>query len=56
MQPFLYVMLALIIYFAPTWLAKKGRRLSVFVINGPLGWTGLGYIAALFMAARSWER
>lgn len=56
MQPFIYVMLALIIYFAPTWLTKKGRRLSVFVINAPLGITGLGYIAALFMAARSWER
>lgn len=55
MEGLIYVMLALIVYLAPTWLTKPGRRLSVFIINGPLGWTGIGYIGALFLAARSWE-
>lgn len=56
MENAIYLLLALIAYFAPTWLARPGRRLSIFIINGPLGWTGFGYIAALFLAARSWEK
>lgn len=50
-----YVIIFLIFYFIPTLFAKSGRRASVFVINALLGWTILGWVAALFMAVRSQE-
>lgn len=56
MEAFMWLLVGLIVYFAPTWLTAKGRRLSTFVINAPLGWTGIGYVVALFMAARSREK
>jgi len=42
-------------YFAPTMVAPKGRRGSVFVINFFLGWTVIGWVLALFMAIRAKE-
>ena len=55
METAIYLMLALILYFAPTWLARRGRRLSIFIVNAAFGWTLLGWVIALVMAARSWE-
>jgi hypothetical protein len=54
-QALIKVMLFLIFYFAPTWVAKKGRRGGVFVVNAFLGWTLIGWVIALFMAVRSNE-
>lgn len=42
-------------YFLPTFIAKPGRRGSVFVINLFLGWTMLFWVVALYMAVRSTE-
>jgi hypothetical protein len=55
MQQALYIALALVVFFAPTWLARPGRRTSVFIVNAALGLTGIGWIRALYLAARSWE-
>lgn len=55
MQTWIYIVLALIVYFLPTICTRPGRRLSVFVINATRGFTLRGYTAALFLAARSWE-
>lgn len=52
----IWIILGLMAYFAPTWLAAPGRRISVFIINAAFGLTGVGWVAALFLAARSWER
>jgi hypothetical protein len=48
-------MLFLFFYFVPTFVAKPGRRGSVFVINLFFGWTLLGWVIALYMAVRSME-
>lgn len=45
----------LCLYFLPTLAAAKSRRGSVFVLNLFLGWTVLGWVAAMFMAVRSKE-
>lgn len=42
-------------YFLPTFIAKPGRRGSVFVINFFFAWTLLGWVIALYMAVRSVE-
>jgi hypothetical protein len=55
MEIYIYVMLAAIAYFAPTWIAAKGRRGSIFVLNLFAGWTVIFWIMALFMAIRSQE-
>lgn len=44
-----------LMYFLPTVLAAKGRRMSVFVINFFFGWTILGWCIAMYMAVRSME-
>lgn len=49
------LILILALYFLPTIMAATGRRGSVFVLNLFLGWTLLGWVAALFMALRSRE-
>lgn len=54
-QSLIWTALFLIAYFAPTWIAKKGRRGSIFVLNLLLGWTLIGWVVALFMAVRSNE-
>jgi membrane protein CcdC involved in cytochrome C biogenesis len=54
-QSLIIVGLILITYFAPTWIAKKGRRGSIFVLNLLLGWTGIVWAIALYMAVRSNE-
>ncbi|QDH14303.1 superinfection immunity protein [Formicincola oecophyllae] len=44
--------LALWLYFLPTWLAGVVRArhgLVIFLVNLLLGWTGLGWLAALWM-------
>jgi hypothetical protein len=48
-------LLILLMYFAPTWTAKRGRRGSIFVVNLFLGWTLIGWVLALFMSVRSYE-
>jgi hypothetical protein len=47
--------IVLLFYFLPTFIAKPGRRGSVFVINAFLGWTLIGYVVALYLAVRSTE-
>jgi hypothetical protein len=50
-----YLLVMLIAYFAPTWIAARGRRRSIFVLNLFFGWTVVGWVVALFMAIRSQE-
>lgn len=50
-----YIILLALFYFAPTLMARSGRRGSVFVVNALLGWTILGWVLALFLAIRSRE-
>lgn len=56
MEAAIWIGLALVVFFAPTWLSRPGHRLSVFVINATRGFTFRGYSAAVYLAARSWER
>jgi hypothetical protein len=51
----IWLLLALLAFFAPTWLARPGRRIPIFIINAGVGWTGLGWILALYKAAKTWE-
>lgn len=51
----IWIFVGLIAFFAPTWLARPGRRLAIFIINAGIGWTGLGWLLALYKAAKSWE-
>ncbi len=47
------IILAVIIYFVPTFIAfirRKKQFWAIFVINLCLGWTGIGWIGALFWA------
>jgi len=55
MEPFIYAALIFIAYFAPTWIARKGRRGGVFVINLFGGWTMILWVVALYLAIRSNE-
>lgn len=49
------VFLLVLVYFLPALLAAPRRRASVFILNLFAGWTLLGWVIALFMAARSRE-
>jgi hypothetical protein len=51
----IWLLLALLAFFAPTWLARPGHRISIFIINAGVGWTGLGWLLALYKARRTWE-
>lgn len=55
MESLIYLALFLIAYLLPTWVAPRGRRGSVFVLNLFLGWTLIGWVIALFMAIRAHE-
>lgn len=47
-------MLALVVYFIPTICAaveRKKNTAAIFVLNFFLGWTGIGWIAALIWSA-----
>lgn len=55
MDSFIYAVMIAALYFAPTLMARSGRRASVFVVNLFLGWTLVGWVVALFMAIRSQE-
>lgn len=55
MEGFIYFVLFCACYFAPTWIAARGLRGSVFVLNLFLGFTGIGWVAALYLAIRSRE-
>lgn len=50
-----YAIVLLLMYFLPTILANKGRRMSVFVINFFFGLTVIGWCIAMYMAVRSME-
>lgn len=50
-----YLILILIVYFAPTAMTPPGRRGSVFIVNLFLGWSLIGWVVALFMAMRARE-
>lgn len=51
----IYVLLALIVFMAPTWIAARGRRWSVGLVNVLLDWSLIGWVVALVMAVRSQE-
>ena len=55
MDGMIYLVMFLMLYFAPTLVAKKGRRGSIFVLNALLGWTLVFWVISLFMAVRSNE-
>lgn len=55
MESFIWLAVVVILYFIPTFAAKRGRRGGVLVINLFLGWTLIGWVVALFMAIRSNE-
>lgn len=55
MQDWFWMWFVFAAYFMPTLLALWGRRLnwlSVFVVNLFLGWTLLGWVAALAWAVK----
>lgn len=54
-QGLIYAALIFTAYFAPTILAPRGRRGSVFTINLFFGWTLVGWVIALFIAMRARE-
>lgn len=54
-EGFIYFALLMAVYLAPTWIAPRGRRGSVFVLNMFFGWTLIGWVVALFIAMRSKE-
>lgn len=43
------------LYFAPSLIARSGRRTSVFVLNLFLGWTLIGWVIALYLGVKSHE-
>lgn len=49
------LILVLMFYFLPTFLAAPTNRASVFVINLFTGWTFIGWVLALFLAVKSNE-
>lgn len=55
MEEFVYFVMLVAVYFAPTLVAASGRRGSVFVVNLFFGWTLLGWVIAMVMAVRSRE-
>jgi hypothetical protein len=55
-QAAIFVLLAIIFFMAPTWLAARGRRWSVGLVNVLFGWTIIGWGIALIMAVRSQEQ
>lgn len=55
MLTIIYTILLSSFYFAPSWIAKPGRRGSIFVINLFFGWTLIGWVVALFLAVRTLE-
>ena len=59
MEVLIYFILGLALYFLPTFVAAKRETENagaVFVINLFLGWTFLGWIVALAMAAGGKKR
>jgi hypothetical protein len=50
-----YAILFLLAYFVPTFIARRGRRGSVFIVNLFLGWTMLGWVLAMYLAMRTNE-
>lgn len=50
-----YLILILLVYFIPTFMAPPGRRGSVFFVNLVVGWTLLGWVIAMYMALRARE-
>lgn len=51
----LWVIVGAVLFMAPTWLAARGRRLSVGLVNIIFGATVIGWFVALIMAVRSRE-
>jgi hypothetical protein len=50
-------LLALLVYFMPTFIAHRRahpRKIPILLVNLFLGWTGIGWIAALIWALRSY--
>lgn len=54
-EVFLWLIVVVAVFMAPTWIAARGRRLSVGLVNVFFGVTGIGWIVALIMAVRSRE-
>jgi hypothetical protein len=54
-QAFFVVVTVLALFMAPTWLAPRGRRWSVGLVNVLLGWSIIFWVVALVMAVRARE-
>lgn len=52
MSPIGTLIILMFCYFLPTFVARKGDRPMVLVINFFLGWTLIGWVIALAIAAR----
>lgn len=51
----IWLLVGLIIFFAPAWAARPGKRWAIFFVVLFFGWTGIGWGVAVIMAARSRE-
>lgn len=54
-QTLILAVLLIAFFMAPTWLAARGRRWSVGLVNILIGWTVIGWGIALILAVRSRE-
>jgi hypothetical protein len=46
-----FLLLIGLVYLLPTLVSSNRRRAAVFIMNLLLGWTGIGWVVALVMAA-----
>jgi hypothetical protein len=51
----IWLLVGLIIFFAPAWAARPGKRWAIFFVVLFFGWTGIGWGVAVIMSARSRE-
>lgn len=56
MQILFFMVTAMVVFFAPTWIAPAGRRWSVGLVNVFFGLTLIGWGIALIMAVRAREQ
>ena len=55
----IFALLAVVAYFVPAWIAahrKHPQAAAIFILNFLLGWTILGWIAALIWSATAVEK
>lgn len=52
----IWIVVGLIIFFAPAWAARPGKRWAIFFVVLFFGWTLFGWGVALVMSAKSREQ